>query len=116
MQNDPPRNAHRARPGNKTATLAFAARLVKLEIDEKSLNYIKKLSGFAACTLRGCISNKVQFVSSSNIRMVTQQEYESPEFRCEPMKAFRLVCNSCRCSDDGTTASWCTKKRCGAGE
>lgn len=89
-------------------------------------------TGIAACTLRGCLSGNpfdVQPVNPATQsqseqdhvkdvdrtepkRVVTREEYESPEFTCAPSESFKLECNNCKCAESGKTAKWCTRKFC----
>lgn len=89
-------------------------------------------TGIAACTLRGCLSGNTFDVQPVNPatqsqsaqddvkevdrtepkRVVTREEYESPEFTCAPLESFKLECNNCKCAESGKTAKWCTRKFC----
>lgn len=70
-------------------------------------------TGFSACTLKGCYIQPeiVTAYPSNNLRIVSNDEYNNPNFKCIPNQKFKLECNTCSCLNDGRT-SFCTKKGC----
>jgi hypothetical protein len=79
-------------------------------------------TGFAACTLRGCLSNFPNFATinheSRRLRrqaiepIYTENDLKDPNFRCTPSYSFKLECNTCWCSADGRTPRYCTRIAC----
>jgi hypothetical protein len=83
----------------------------------ETMKKISKLTGFAACTLKGCLGNMEKRTrqssrsTDSQLRVISANEFNKPDFECQPGEHFKVDCNNCKCTADGKHAR-CSKKRC----
>lgn len=50
--------------------------------------------------------------SEKNMRIITEKELDSSNFRCSPGEVFKVDCNTCWCSRKGNEVKSCTRIAC----
>jgi hypothetical protein len=66
----------------------------------------------------GCLGNmekkarpSLRSTDTQQLKVVSANDFNSPDFQCQPGEHFKVDCNSCKCTADGKHAR-CSKRRC----